>query len=41
VNACISELRHHGATIICTRHAAPNGGGWRCRYTLKKAPTAK
>ncbi len=39
VNACISELRHHGAEITCVKQACPNGGGWRFFYTMTKAPT--
>lgn len=38
VNACMAELRHHGAEIHCVRQAAPNGGGWRFYYTMTKAP---
>lgn len=38
VNACISELRHHGAEITCTIKACPNGGGRRFYYAMKKAP---
>lgn len=38
VNACMAELRHHGAEILCVRQAAPNGGGWRFYYTMTKAP---
>lgn len=38
VNACISELRHHGAEITCVRQMAPNGQGWRFYYTMTKAP---
>lgn len=38
VNACIAELRQHGAEITCVRQAAPNGDGWRWYYTLTKAP---
>lgn len=41
VNACVAELRHHGAEISCVRQAAPNGGGWRFYYTMTKGPTAK
>lgn len=41
VNACIAELRHHGAEITCVRQTAPNGGGWRFYYTMTKAPTPK
>jgi hypothetical protein len=38
VNACIAELRHHGAEIKCVKQAAPNGSGWRFFYTMTKAP---
>ena len=38
VNACMAELRHHGAEIQCVRQAARNGGGWRFYYTMTKAP---
>lgn len=38
VNACMAELRHHGAEITCTKQAAPNGGGLRFYYTMLKAP---
>ena len=41
VNACIAELRHHGAEITCERRAAPNGEGWRFYYTMTKAPDLK
>lgn len=41
VNACISELRSHGAVITCVRQAAPNGEGWRFYYTMTKAPDLK
>jgi hypothetical protein len=41
VNACISELRHHGAEITCVRQAAPDGQGWRFYYTMTKAPILK
>ena len=40
VNACMAELRHHGAQITCVKQAAPNGEGWRFYYTMTKAPTA-
>jgi len=39
VNACISELRTHGAVISCVKQAAPAGQGWRFYYTMTKAPT--
>lgn len=39
VNACIAELRHHGAEISCIRQPAPGGQGWRFYYTMTKAPT--
>lgn len=38
VNACVAELRQHGAAITCKRRAAPNGKGWRFYYTMTKAP---
>jgi hypothetical protein len=38
VNACISELRFHGAEILCAKRACPNGGGWRFYYTMTKGP---
>ena len=38
VNACVAELRTHGAEITCERRAAPNGEGWRFYYTMTKAP---
>ena len=38
VNACVAELRTHGAVITCVREAAPNGEGWRYSYTMTKAP---
>ena len=38
VNACVAELRFHGAEISCVRQAAPNAGGWRFYYTMTKAP---
>lgn len=41
VNACIAELRHHGAEIACVRQRAPSGDGWRFYYTLLKAPQPK
>lgn len=41
VNACMSELRTHGAEISCVKQAAKNGGGWRWCYTMTKAPDAK
>jgi len=36
VNACISELRVHGAEISCVKQATPYG--WRFYYTMTKAP---
>lgn len=42
VNACISELRQHGAEITCVKRAAPlkgEGRVWRFYYTMTKAPT--
>lgn len=41
VNACVAELREHGAESLCVRQAAPNGGGWRFYYTMTKAPDLK
>lgn len=41
VNACISELRTHGAEIECVKQPAKNHGGWRWYYTMTKGPTAK
>ena len=41
VNACISELRSHGAEIACVRQAAANGLGWVWYYTMTKGPVAK
>jgi hypothetical protein len=38
VNACMAELRHHGAEISCVKQATPNGEGWRFYYTMTKAP---
>ena len=38
VNACVAELRQHGATITCVKQAARNGGGWRFYYTMTKGP---
>lgn len=38
VNACVSELRHHGAEITCVKQAAPGGHGWRFYYTMTKEP---
>ena len=38
VNACISELRQHGAEIICVKRAAPGRHGWRFYYTMTKGP---
>lgn len=40
VNACMAELRHHGAEITCIKQSAPNGGGLRFYYTMTKAPKA-
>jgi hypothetical protein len=37
VNACVSELRHHGAEIVCVKRANP-AGGWRFYYTMTKGP---
>ena len=36
VNACISELRHHGAKISCSRRRV--NGAWRFSYTMTRAP---
>lgn len=36
VNACVSELRHHGAEIICTKRRV--NGAWRFSYTMLKGP---
>lgn len=36
VNACISELRQHGAEIICARRRV--NGAWRYYYTMLKGP---
>mgnify|MGYP006270469785 CR=1 FL=1 len=36
VNACVAELRQHGAVIVCeTRHV---GGKRRFYYTMTKGP---
>lgn len=40
VNACVSELRTHGAEIDCVRKAARSGEGWHWIYTMTKAPKA-
>lgn len=37
VNACISELRHHGAEIVCTQQVVNDQR--RFFYTMTKAPT--
>lgn len=39
VNACVAELREHGAEISCVRQATPYG--WRFYYTMTKAPDPK
>lgn len=39
VNACISELRHHGAEISCTQQIV--GDQRRFFYTMTKAPNSK
>ncbi|MDB5658348.1 MAG: hypothetical protein JWS10_963 [Cypionkella sp.] len=39
VNAVISELRHHGAEIICTQQFVD--GNRRFFYTMTKAPIQK
>lgn len=36
VNACISELRHHGAEIACVQQLV--GGKRRFFYTMTKGP---
>lgn len=36
VNACISELRHHGAEIVCT--ASLTKGRRRFSYTMTREP---
>ncbi len=41
VNACVAELRTHGAEITCVRQLAPKGFGWVWYYTMTKGPTAK
>jgi hypothetical protein len=41
VNACISELRHLGAEITCTRTADPITRAPRFTYTMLKAPPVK
>ncbi len=38
VNACIAELRHHGAEIACVRRKV--GGKWRFSYRMMKEPEA-
>jgi len=38
VNACISELRHHGAEITCTQQVVNDQR--RFFYTMTKAPNA-
>lgn len=37
VNACISDLRHHGAEIVCTQQVVNDQR--RFFYTMTKAPT--
>lgn len=37
VNACVSELRHHGAEIICTQQIVNDQR--RFFYTMTKGPT--
>lgn len=39
VNACVSELRVHGAEITCIRQQTPTGP--RFYYTMTKAPPQK
>ncbi len=41
VNACISELRQHGAEITCTRSHDPITRSPRFTYTMLKAPPVK
>lgn len=41
VNAVISELRSHGAEIICQRVALPRGGVRPFYYTMLKGPKAR
>ena len=41
VNACVAELRTHGAEINCVRQAAPKGFGWVWYYTMTEGPKAK
>lgn len=41
VNACVAELRTHGAEIACVRQLAPQGFGWVWYYTMTKGPLAK
>lgn len=36
VNACVAELRQHGAEILC--HRARVNGAWRYYYTMTKGP---
>jgi hypothetical protein len=36
VNACVAELRAHGAEITCTRQRV--GGAWRFFYTMTRGP---
>lgn len=39
VNACVAELRHHGAEIICTQQHVKDQR--RFFYTMTKAPIQK
>lgn len=39
VNACVSELRHHGAEITCSQRV--EGDQRLFSYTMMKAPTEK
>ena len=39
VNACVSELRHHGAEIVCTQQVVNDQR--RFFYTMTKAPDPK
>lgn len=40
ISACVSELRHHGAEIICERKKVDDGGNrkWVFCYTMLEAP---
>lgn len=41
VNAVISELRSHGAEILCRRQSLPRGGVRPFYYTMLQGPKAK